>query len=127
MEVNNKKKAIESLGDKTRFDNSELEYLYEAFQSALSLDSNSVNFIEFENFAQCIWPVYVPEWKDIPSLVDEVFLAFDSNNAGKLDLKDFIFGMEKIRKDSMEDQLRFVFKLIAKDNTVDKTAFIKSR
>jgi len=121
LEQSNKKKLISELTEKTQFSTREVEFLYEMFQQGVALSHEPVNYIVLEQF-QTIFPKIIPEWES-KGLVDTVFEDFDRNRTGKLDLNAFIFGMHRIRKGNLEQQLEYVFSLYNKDLLFDRKTF----
>jgi hypothetical protein len=65
-----------------------------------------VNYIEYEQFERQLFVLVFPEWIGIAHLSDRVFQAFDRHNRGRLDVLDFIAGVEKIRKASLQQQFQ---------------------
>lgn len=64
-----------SCDDIIAVDTKDVEYLYDLFHSSLSAD---LNYIEFEQFLQSLFVKSIPEWKDIPGLVDFIFMVIHS-------------------------------------------------
>eukprot|EP01119_Soliformovum_irregulare_P023401 TRINITY_DN8163_c0_g1_i4.p1 TRINITY_DN8163_c0_g1~~TRINITY_DN8163_c0_g1_i4.p1 ORF type:complete len:1110 (-),score=273.11 TRINITY_DN8163_c0_g1_i4:85-3414(-) len=110
LEEATKTKALNELLEKTEFNGTEVEWLYNCFHEALALNiGNALTFTQFKPlYARCI-----PEWSTMANMVEQVFMAFDVGKKEKLDLTDFVFGLNKIRKGGVEHQFDFCFGLFS--------------
>jgi len=107
--------------EKTQFSVREVEFLFDMFQQAVALSHEPVNYIVIEQF-QAIFPKIIPEW-DNRGLGEVLFEDFDRNKTGKVELNLFIFGMHRVRKGNLEQQLHYCFSLFSKDFVYDRKAF----
>jgi len=121
LEESNKKKLISEYTEKTQFSVREVEFLYDMFQQAVALSHEPLNYIVLDQF-QAICPKIIPEWEG-KGLADVLFADFDRNKTGKMDLNLFVFGMHRVRKGNLEQQLHYCFSLYSKDFLYDRKTF----
>lgn len=123
IEKKNRTKTIQELKEKTKFEVEELVILYDTFQAVAFLDTDI--YIEYEEFCR-IFTQCIPEWKEanIPNLSDFIFQAFDRKSRGRLDLYDFILGLDALKKSDFDNQFQFCFhSLSSKTNSITKKNF----
>lgn len=92
---------VSRLKDKTHFDETEIQTLYEQFKTLAPLEQG----ISREAFNVCLGPL----GRQTNLVMDRMFSFYDQNGDGVISFEEFVSALSVLVKGSKDEKLRFVF------------------